>query len=195
MTDSDDAFGTTLVLLRRARDGDRPALESLLDRYADRLLARIRMMMGPEARRQAESGDFLHGVFIEILRDFGRSDVRDECAFLRWATGIARNNIRDAVRRRRERALTALSSGVIRQNLREDDGAAPPDHAARIEDLHRLAEAIETLRDDDRRIIELRDLEGLSYRQIAEQLGGGSEGAIQMRHARALARLTRFLAG
>jgi RNA polymerase sigma factor (sigma-70 family) len=46
--------------------------------------------------------------------------------------------------------------------------------------------------DDRRRVIELRDLDGLSYREIGATLGR-TENAVQILHARALAELARRL--
>ena len=48
---------------------DEEALADLIHRYQARLLARIRLMMGPAARKVLESGDVLHNVFEEALRD------------------------------------------------------------------------------------------------------------------------------
>lgn len=42
-------------------------------------------------------------------------------------------------------------------------------------------------------MIELRDLEGLPFREIAAQMERPSEGAAQVHHARALAKLARYL--
>ncbi len=182
-------FRRTVELLRGVRQGAPAALGDLLERYRDRLLGRVRLMMGEEARKHAESMDFLQGVLLEIARDIDRADIEDEEIFLRWATRIARNNIRDHLRRRRERALESFSqSGILARS-----GTSPASQAGRREDVEQLVEAMERLSPDHRRVIELRDFDALSYADVAREMEKPSEDAAQMLHARALARLTREL--
>lgn len=179
-----------MELLRGAQAGRSGALDGLLERYRDRLLGRVRLMMGDGARQHAESGDFLQGVMLEIARDLDEAQLEDEEAFLRWATRVARNNIRDQVRRRRERALESFSQSGI---LARSGDATPSGDAGRHEDVERLVAALERLSPDHRRVVELRDFDGLSYREVARALDRPSEEAVQMLHARALSNLTREL--
>jgi predicted DNA-binding protein (UPF0251 family) len=51
-----------------------------------------------------------------------------------------------------------------------DQGVAPDSSAAQMENRERITRALDTLSDDHRTIIMLGDLEGLSYREIAEVL-------------------------
>ncbi|MFH0947294.1 MAG: sigma factor, partial [Planctomycetota bacterium] len=99
----------SMELIRRAQESDQAALGELLERYGDRLLGRIRLMMGDRARRVADSMDFLNGMFVQVIQGLDRFEIRDEQAFLRWATQIARNNIRDGVRKKRETAFLTFS--------------------------------------------------------------------------------------
>jgi len=181
------SFAQSLELFRRARAGDARALEDLLARYSDRLLARVRLMMGEEARAQAESSDFLQQTLLEVVRDLDFDKLNDERAFLRWSTAIARNRIRDAVRKRREASFGALSrslSGELPRG-RQDD---PAGLAARNEQAHRLAEAIEELEPRLRRAIELRDFEGQTLAEVGLALGCDEEHARWL-HRKALLRL------
>ncbi len=193
----------TPALLERVRAGERNALAELFELHRECLHGRIRLMLGTRARRHAESVDYLQGLFTEIAEAALRTDSReglhpldglnDKRSFLRWATSIARNNIRDESRRQRERALESFSrslSGVAPLNASAD---TPPACVERADDLERLLEALEELRPEDRTVIELRDLEGLSYREIAERMQRPSEGAAQVLHARAVARLSHLL--
>lgn len=180
-------------LLARARAGERDALAALFERHRDRLLGRIRLMLGEGARRQAESLDFLQGLFLALCDALPSADLADEDAFLRWATGVARNDIRDAHRKLRARAFDSFSRSLSRLAPATPSADSPSAHAASADDQERLFRALESLRPEDREVIELRDLEGLPFREIAERVGKPSEGAAQVHHARALARLARFL--
>lgn len=180
-------FSETLELLQRARGGDSQALGAVLDRYQQRLLDRIRLMMGAQARTTAESTDFLQGTFLEVVRGFERFEVRDERAFLRWMTTIARNKIRSATRGRREQALSLLSTGLMRLG---DNGAVSGSNAIGPEPELRLVEALESLPPDLRSVLELHDLEGLSFEDVGRSLGS-HEHAVRRLHAKALIELAK----
>ena len=183
-------FGATLELVRRAREGEEDALALLVDRHGEQLLERIRMMMGDQARRSAESIDFLQDVFVELIEDVGRVEVSDERGLLRWLTAIARNNIRDSVRRRRERALESLSASGLVRAAQDPRSPSPPSVATAHEELSDIVDALAELAEDHRSVIELRDLKGLSFVEVGRRMGR-SEGAAQALHTRAMVRLGR----
>lgn len=181
-------FEDSIELLRRAKSGDDSALASALDRYRTRLLDRIRMMLGAEARRIADSGDVLQSALLEVLVRFDDFELRDEKRFLRWMTTIARNRIRGKVSRRREMSFEALArstAGVLDEPGSEN---SPLEAAVRNEELLLLTEALENLSEDQRTAIELRSLEGLAFAEIGARLGI-AENAARMRFHRALTEL------
>jgi RNA polymerase sigma-70 factor (ECF subfamily) len=187
------SFDDTIELVRVARQGERAGLDAIVVRYREILLQRIRLLMGPEARQAADSNDFLQGLFLEIVTDFERRGPQDEKEFLRWATAVARNNIRDGVRRRREMAVDRFASSLDWQPvLGNAPLASPAANAEREEQVERLCEAMTKLREDDRSVIELRHFEGLSFAEIGQRLGR-SENAAQILHTRALVKLGELL--
>lgn len=162
-------------------------LAQLITRFQARLLARIRLMMGPAARECLESSDVLQDVFAEALRNLRAGDLGDERLFLRWLTAVARHHIVDEVRRHRESSLEALSSDLI--------AAGEPSIAAQLtveERRQRLVEALEELDTIRQRVVELRALEGWSWQRVAEELGR-SEEAVRKLYHRALLELGEFL--
>jgi RNA polymerase sigma factor (sigma-70 family) len=180
-------------LVVRARRGDASARGELIERCRPRLLERIRFMMGDDARRVAESGDFVQSVLIEALGRADESMLADDRRLLRWMTAAARNNIRDAVRRRREAALESFA-GSGTWSL--DDPAQPPSpatHADQFERLAVLAETIEELTQEQRRVIELREFEHKSFPDIARELGG-TDDRVRLLHGKAMLRLGELIA-
>lgn len=168
---------------------DQRALEQVITRYQARLLARIRLMMGPAARAGLESSDVLQSVFAEALRTLRAGDLQEERVFLRWVTAVARNHIVDEVRRNRERSFEALSSDVI--------ACGEPSIAAQLtveERRQRLVEALEELDPVRQRVVELRSLDGLSWQRIAKELGRSEEAARKLYH-RALLELGQHVGG
>ncbi len=187
MAIEEDSRAPDSELFRRAGSGDGEALARVVALYQERLLARIRLMLGPEARGCVESGDVLQDVFSEAIRSLRAGDLRDERAFLRWVTAIARHQIIDEVRRRREESLEALSSELVA------GGPSGPASLTAEERGQRLIEALETLEPVRQRVVELRALEGLAWSEIARALGR-SEGALRKLYHRALLELGERLA-
>jgi RNA polymerase sigma-70 factor (ECF subfamily) len=134
--------------------------------------------------------DLLQELFLEVIRDLGSFEVRSEASFLRWASVIARNNIRDRLRRRRESSLESFPE--LNPEERESHlDPSPSTVVSRQEEAEDLRRALKRLPGDYRDVIRLRDFDGLPYRQIARLLGRPSENAVQMLHHRALARLLK----
>jgi RNA polymerase sigma-70 factor (ECF subfamily) len=185
------SFAESVDLIQRARAGDSGAFETLLARYSDRLLNRVRLMMGEEARREAESVDFLQATLLQVVRHFERAAVADERAFLRWLTSVARNRIRDSVRRRREVPFAELSR-TLSTDRPSPQQASPPSQAASNEEVDRLAEALEELDPELRRAVELRDFDGLAFAAVGERLGCNEEHARWL-HRKALVRLSAHM--
>ncbi|MCP3914574.1 MAG: sigma-70 family RNA polymerase sigma factor [bacterium] len=178
--------------LERARL-DQANLGALIVQYRNPLLARIRLMMGERARQHVESVDVLQATIAEVVANHERYDIPDENRFLRWAVEVARNNIRDGERKRRERAFANFSSGfgeVGSPNSR----STPSGKAVRNEAQHLVAEAIESLDTEMGSVVELRNIEGLPFKEIGKRMGR-SENAVQLLHARALIRLGKKLKG
>ncbi len=194
-TQTEDALDPrTLELLHKARAGDRSCVRVLYHRYGPQLRDRIRRMMGAKAREMVESVDLLQELFLEVLRDLERFEIRSESAFLRWATVIARNNIRDRLRRRRESFIDEAEQVAADPQWQETfEEPSPSQKVSASEEVDGVRRAIARLPEEYQRVIELRDFRGLPYRQIATQLGRETENAVQMLHHRALARLTREL--
>ncbi len=189
MTESGDRI--TARLFAEAKEGNRAAFDELIVRFQGRLLVRIRMMMGEKARNMADSDDFLNGVVADVVRDFDRARIRDEKHFVCWATEVARNNIRDAVRKRGEEAFASFST-VFVDPPTERAPKSPSEIARAVEEQHALAEALESLQEDLRRVIELRNFSELSFGEIGEKMNR-SENAAQLLHKRAMVQLGGLL--
>ncbi len=180
------AFDDLEDLVRRARGGDPAASGALIERVRTPLLARIRLLMGDEARRVAESSDFLQETFAAALPALERVEFRGPAQFLNWLTTVARNRIRQDVRKRREQALSSLSSSLSGQPQHDSDSKAWFD------ELLRLAQALEALPEDERKAIELHDLQGQPIATVAELLGCSERHARRI-HAGALLHMARAM--
>lgn len=182
------------ALLREARAGSSAALDELYRRYGGRLLAWIRLRMGRDLRARLESRDIAQAALTKSFERFDQFSGDDGGSLMAWLARIAENEIRDQAdyqhRRRRDmRAEVSLDAGPVAVPAA---GRSPLSHAVLNERGRRLERALETLAPDHRRVIVLRHLEELSFRDIALRMGR-SEDACRMLLARALTALTLAL--
>ncbi len=172
------------ALVRAAQAGDRSALDALLRRHHDRVLAVCRRL----ASNEADALDASQEALIAIARGIGRFDGR--ARFSTWAYRVTTNACLDELRRRRRRPLPGLPD--------ETDGAAralPGAPSPGIEVLpDRLAvdAALAQLPEEFRVPVVLRDLCDLDYAEIAETLDI-PPGTVRSRIARGRAQLARLL--
>jgi RNA polymerase sigma-70 factor (ECF subfamily) len=176
----------TRRLIEEARGGDAAAMDRLFELHFPRLTERIGLLMGPQARRVAETVDFAQIVMIDAYRAIGEFEPRGTGSFLAWLISIARNRIADALRRKREESIDTF---LLEQQVVTDE---PSDCADIDERRELLVDVMLTLGHEEREVITLRDFEGLPFAAIGERLGRSANSA-QILHARAMARLGRAL--
>ena len=172
----------------------RAEVDELLVRCRSRLLTRIRWMMGEQARRVEDSGDFFGEVSARILARADSLEWRDENHFLALASRIAWHAIVDRVRRPRVKRFESFTANLSAGRVAEEEGTSPSQEVAAEEDIDRVLQALEKLSEDHQSVIELRHFEGLSFREVGERMGR-AERAVQSLHARAVTALGRILAG
>ncbi|MGH2741308.1 MAG: RNA polymerase sigma factor, partial [Thermoleophilaceae bacterium] len=154
-------------LVQAVRDGDDCAFEELYRRYQPRIAAYVRRMVRDSARAE----DVAQDAFFSALRRIRATD--SEIAFKPWIFEIARNAAIDHWRRSSRAEEVSVDAD---EQLRPSDrvrlvGAAGPDSAlVDKERLDHLRGAFDELSDVHTRILVMRELEGLSYREIAERL-------------------------
>ena len=150
-------------LVAAIRDGDDRAFEALYERYHRRIAAYAASMLKDHGRAE----DVTQEVFVSALRRMRTTDR--PIAFKPWVYEIARNACIDQYRRTRHVAEVPLDGeeGVVRLAA---DGPTPDAAVAAKQDLDDLCGAFGGLSDTHHEILLLRELEGLSYREIGERL-------------------------
>lgn len=182
------------ALLRQARDGSPDALDALFGRVAGRLLALIRLRLGPALRAHLESRDVLQATLLRAFERIDQFEGSTGPTLMAWLARIAEHEIRDrADYHRRSRRDAA------REVPLEDAGSGPAavgrsalSQAILDEDALRLERAIETLTHAHREVLLLRAFEERRFSDIGRELGK-SEDACRMLYARAMAALTLAL--
>src|SRR4051812_47116954 len=146
-------------LVAAFRAGNDEAFRVLHDRYRQRLFAYVRQMLSAATRQDAE--DVLQDVFV---RAYGalRADER-EMNVRAWLYRVAHNRCIDHLRR--PVPLPAEVYELSRKPLHD-----PVEEAQRREDLTRLVEDIGRLPDQQRSALLMRELDGMSYADLASAL-------------------------
>jgi RNA polymerase sigma factor (sigma-70 family) len=146
-----------LVALFRAGNDD--AFRVIHDRYRARLFAYSRQML-PGSRQDAE--DALQDVFVRAYRALRASDR--PVSLRAWLYRVAHNRCIDELRRPLPPAPEVLE-------LVRPPGADPLAETERREDLRRLVADVRRLPDQQRSALLMRELNGLTYTEMAGALG------------------------
>ena len=186
-------------LLELAKFGDGQALGQLLERYRNYVGLLVRLQVGRRLRTKVDVEDMLQEISLEIHRKIGLFRGRSEREFLTWIRRLIGSILANQVRHylgtksrdaRLERALVddldqssrALNEGLIASQ------SSPSQQAVRREQAVLLADALNELPEDYREVIILRQLEGLSFPDVARRTGR-TEDSVKNVWLRALARL------
>lgn len=174
-------------LVARAARGERAAFAALVERH-QRAVFRVARGL---TRSDDAAEDVLQETFLAALRAIGQ--YRGEASVLGWLCAIARN----AALRRGRRADQVPYEPVALEALGADAGWGQPDVerlVAAAEDRQRLGQAMTALPEEEREVLLLRDVEGLSGEEAAHALGL-SMAAMKSRLHRARLHLAVLLRG
>jgi RNA polymerase sigma-70 factor (ECF subfamily) len=155
-----------LVLVERVQSGDREAFGLLVDKYQRRLLRLVMRMV----RDPAEAEDVTQEAFIKAYRAL--PNFRGESAFYTWLYRIGVNTAKNWLVANGRRMPTVSditddeSEGIDDGGLLRDDET--PDRVLMSKQIGETVNAaMDALPEDLRTAIALREIEGLSYDEIA----------------------------
>lgn len=154
---------SSALLLERARSGDRPALEQLLERHQAQVYRfGIKMCRDPEAAK-----DVLQDTLIAMAR--GVREFQGASSLSTWLYTIARSF---CIKHRRKNPALARHEVAAAHEQDCADPAAMPDEVLAGKEVERALErAIASLEPASREVLVLRDMEGLTAPEVAEVLG------------------------
>jgi RNA polymerase sigma-70 factor, ECF subfamily len=147
-------------LVRQAQGGKIPAFEALVERHRDVVFRVASRIVGP-----AEAEDVTQDAFLRAFHRLGQ--FRGDSSFRSWMLRIAHNTALNALARRR-RTVELPSAEEDDDALVREAGRTPAEQLELTERRERLARKLGEVRPMHRAVLVLRDLEGLSYEEIAE---------------------------
>jgi RNA polymerase sigma-70 factor, ECF subfamily len=200
--DGDSEFDPEFLLVL-AKAGDGTALGRLLERYRNYVGLLVRLQVGRRLKSKVDVEDLLQEIWLEIHRKIALFRGGSEREFLTWVRRLIGSILANQVRHylgtkqrdlRLERALADdldHSSLAMNQSLIAAQ-SSPSQQAVRREQAVILSDALQSLPDDYREVIILRQLEGLSFPDVARRMGR-TEDSVKNVWLRALARLRHML--
>jgi RNA polymerase sigma-70 factor, ECF subfamily len=156
-------------LVRRCQAGRQEAFEPLVVRYRGRIYAMILNMTGNDA----DAWDLSQDVFLKAWKALPRFEARSQ--FYTWLYRIAHNVTYDWLRKRKIGGAEfddALGQVPAAGAVTVPQGAQAPDDRLRNKEVGaRIAEALKDLSPEHRAVVLLKEVDGLSYQEIADSVG------------------------
>ena len=191
-------------LLRRAGEGDGRARDQLLAHHRDRLRHLVAVRMDRRLLRRIDPSDVVQEALADASLRLSEYVRQRPLPFYPWLREIAWLRLVDLHRQhvlaekrsvRREVGQALLLPGESVAELADRllaKGLSPSEHMKQDELRQQVRQALERLSPRDREVVVMRHLEQLSMAEIAAVLQI-TEGAVKVRHLRALQRLREFL--
>lgn len=155
-------------LVARAQAGDRRAFDLLVLKYQQKVAG----LIGRYLRDPHEVQDVAQEAFIKAYRALG--GFRGESAFYTWlyriAINAAKNHLASRGRRPPRDDMEMEVAEQLESGGRLREMGTPENHLLTEEIAHTVQKALNELPEDLRTAIVLRELEGLSYEEIAEAM-------------------------
>ncbi|BBD79943.1 RNA polymerase sigma factor RpoE [Aerosticca soli] len=157
------------ALVERAKSGDRRAFDLLVRKYQHKVLG----LVARYVRNPSECEDVAQEAFVRAWRALG--SFRGDSAFSTWlhtiAVNTAKNYLASAGRRPPAEDIDVDEAAIGAHAERMQDSATPERELLRQEIERTVFDTVQRLPEELRTAITLREVEGMSYEEIAEAMG------------------------
>jgi RNA polymerase sigma-70 factor, ECF subfamily len=179
------------ILLEKAKNGDVQAFELLVEGYQKKVFNVALRMMG----NYDDAGEIAQEAFIRVFKSI--KSFKEESTFSTWIYRITTNICLDELRKRKNKKIISID-----EDIRFEDGEAKrqiedfkptPDVIAEKNEIKKIVtDAINSLSEEHRLVLVMRDIQGFSYEEIAK-ITKCPEGTVKSRINRARQALKEIL--
>ncbi len=175
---------STLELLKRAHEGDRTAVEVLVERCLPPLRRWAHGRLPQFARDKFNTEDLVQEAVLRVLRRLETFESRRVGALQAFLRQTVRNLICDEIRRTRHRSFSALVPEEV-----EDEQVSALEALIAKESVEHYESAMKRLQPIDRELIVARFEMGLAFSDVAVATGKPTAAAARMAVSRAMKKL------
>lgn len=178
-------------LIKKAKKGDSAAFSALMEQHFAMIYnLALRMSGNPD-----DASDLTQEVMIKLFKNIGAFEGKSK--FSTWVYRVAANTCLDELRKIKRKKTVSLDAEYETEDgsigYEAEDTAPTPDVSAERAELKTIvAKAVSRLGEEYRTAVILRDINGLSYTEIAEVIGC-SVGTVKSRISRGRANLKDIL--
>ena len=182
-------------LLREAKNGNLSAYNRLVQQNMNKVYATALRM----TKHKEDAEDIVQQTFVAVIRNL--HNLREESAFSTWLLRIAINNTLKLLKKKKKRAYFSSTTehneeswdSISLENETPPTWNKNPEELLKNEEIRtKIRESIERLDTKHRAVFVLRDMEGLSTREVAQALEI-SESNVKIRLMRARLAIRDFL--
>ncbi len=156
------------ILVKRSQNGDLDAFEELVRRYEGKVYNVAYRFMGSHA----DAGDLAQDAFIKVYQAL--PSFRGDASFATWLYRIVSNVCRDEIRKQQRQRKVSLNEVMLQSgsnpHLVASAEMSPEECAERNEIQCLVQKQLDSLSGEHRLILIMREIQGLSYEEIASSL-------------------------
>lgn len=167
--------------IANAKQGDEVSLGALLATYEKYLKMLAQLQLGKELRGKVDASDVVQETFLEAHRGIEQFQGENGNQLMAWLRAILANRLAHTMRhylgtqardvRLEQRIHEALDrSAMSLGGMFVDPNSSPSQHVAKDEMSRLVIEALARLPEDYRDVLVMRHLEGMTFREISEQM-------------------------
>ena len=193
--DKTGSCGESEALIAAFQSGEKDAFDRLVLKYQNRVFNLCYRFVG----NYEDANDCAQAAFVKAYRALKK--FRFDSSFSTWLYRIAVNTCKNRLKSSEYRYSRKMVQLVNSSSAKEDcsveigdESLSPVTMLERKESGIIIQEAIDSLPEDQKEVVILRDIEGLSYEEIA-RVSGQSPGTVKSRLARAREKLREKLTG
>ncbi|MDI1241996.1 MAG: sigma-70 family RNA polymerase sigma factor [bacterium] len=151
----------TQSILQRIAAGDQPAVQECLKSYGGLVWSLARRML----RNQDDAEDAVQEIFLDVWKNAARFDPA-QASETTFVAMIARRRLIDKIRHTQRRISADSIDDVLAEPSTRDDKVMQTNVEAR-----EAAKALDQLRPEQRHVLQLSIVHGLSHQEIADSMG------------------------
>jgi RNA polymerase sigma-70 factor, ECF subfamily len=151
-------------IIQKYLAGDEKSLEFLIQKYLKPIYGFVYKNVGDTATAE----DVTQEVFVKVWKNLKKFDPKKE--FKPWLFQIAKNASIDYLRKKKTIPFSKFENKQGQNVLTETMADSSPDLLELLNNKKALAEVMESLSPEDKKLINLRHNEGLGFKEIADIL-------------------------